>query len=322
MRCRWLTVLVLILCITACSPHFHLDFLGEDEIKEVELVPAASKNKILLIDITGVIHHAADTGLLKKEGDLLSQVKVRLQKARQDPRVKGIIVRLDTPGGGVTASDILYHEILSFRKDTGIPVTALMMGIAASGGYYIASACNRIIAHPSTLTGSIGVISVFPDVKGLMNKVGVDVNIIKTGDMKDAGSPFRNMNEKDRIYFHSLIQDFYGQFLDVVHQARQDHISRSELEQLADGRVFTARQALENGLIDEIGYFDQAYQRVQELAGVRNTKVIAYTYFPGRKTNIYAQTALSGNEPSFPGLQTLLPSLKAGFYYLWLPQTN
>jgi protease IV len=312
----------LILFLSACSPHFHIDFLGKDEIKEVDIVETNSKNKILLLDITGTIQNMADPGLLNKEGDLLSQIKLRLQKARQDPRVKGIILRLDTPGGGVTASDILYHEILTFRRETGVPVTALMMGVAASGGYYVASACDTIIAHPSTLTGSIGVISIFPNVKGLMNKTGVEVNIIKTGDMKDAGSPFREMSDKDQKYFQSLIQDFYSQFLEVVYQARRNYLSREALEKLADGRVFTANQALENGLIDEIGYFDQAYQRTQDLAGVRNPRVIAYTYYPGRKTNIYAQAALSGTEPSFPELRALLPSLKAGFYYLWLPQTE
>lgn len=319
MQYRWLGVFVLFLFMAACSPHFHIDFLGEDDIQEVEIISASSKDKILLMDISGVIQNAMDTGFLSKEGDLLSQIKIRLQKARQDPWVRGIILRLDTPGGGVTASDILYHEIMTFRQDTGIPVTALMMGVAASGGYYVASACDTIIAHPSTVTGSIGVISIFPSVKGLMDKVGVTVNIIKSGDMKDAGSPFRRMNEKDRDYFQSLITDFYGQFLDVVYQARQDHLSRNELEKLADGRVFTAGQALEKGLIDEIGYFDQAYEHILDSAGIRTARVIAYTFYPGRKTNIYAQTFLSRSRPSFPDLRSLLPTLQAGFYYLWLP---
>jgi protease IV len=317
-----LAVTVVILFLSACSFHFNIDFLGEDDIQEIEIVPASSKNKILLMDISGVIHSAPDPGLLNKEGDILSRVKIRLQKARQDPWIKGVILRLDTPGGGVTASDILYHEILSFREETGIPVTALMMEVAASGGYYVASACDVIMAHPTTLTGSIGVISIFPNVKGLMNMVGVEVNVIKTGDMKDAGSLFRRLSKEDQSYFQSLIQDFYSQFLDVVHQARRDHLSRSELERLADGRVFTATQALEKGLVDEIGYFKQAYQRIQDLAGVQDARVIAYTYYPDRKTNIYAQTSMQRGQPGFTDLRFLISSLQAGFYYLWLPHTN
>lgn len=317
-----LAVTVLMLFLSACSPHLHIDFLGKDDIQEIEIVPAASKDKILLMDISGVIRNMPEPGILNKEGDILSRVKIRLQKAGQDPLVKGIILRLDTPGGGVTTSDILYHEILSFRKKTGIPVTALMMEVAASGGYYVASACDVIMAHPTTLTGSIGVISILPNIKGLMNMVGVEVNVIKTGDMKDAGSLFRKMSEEDQSYFQSLIQDFYHQFLDVVYQARQDHLSRSQLEHLADGRVFTARQALEKGLVDEIGYFEQAYQRIQDLAGIRDARVIAYTYYPDRKTNIYAQTSLRRDPADLTGLRSLMPPLQAGFYYLWLPRSD
>lgn len=123
-----------------------------------------------------------------------------------------MILRLDTPGGEVTASDILYNEVLRFKKETGAPVVALMMGVTTSGGYYVASACDAIIAHPSTITGSIGVISIFPNLQELFQKIGVDFNIIKSGDKKDAGSTFRDLTEEDKNLdkvFHSLKSGFY-----------------------------------------------------------------------------------------------------------------
>jgi len=123
--------------LAACSPHFHLDFLGEDKMQEVVLVPSQAKAKITVIDLEGVIS-SSQGGLFSREGDALSRVYQRLEKASSDPQVKGIILRLDTPGGDVTSSDILYHEILRFRQETRVPVVALMMGVAASGGYYVA----------------------------------------------------------------------------------------------------------------------------------------------------------------------------------------
>jgi len=156
---------VLMFVLSACSPHFHLDLMGKEQIQEVVLIKSRVKEKILLLDISGVIASSMKPGVFDKEGDILSQVYYRLKMAAEDNMVKGIILRLDTPGGEVTASDIIYHEILNFKKKTGIPVLALMMGLTASGGYYIASACDLLIAHPSTLTGSIGVISLFPNLE-------------------------------------------------------------------------------------------------------------------------------------------------------------
>ncbi|MFQ6038512.1 MAG: S49 family peptidase, partial [Candidatus Aminicenantales bacterium] len=180
MKRRYLGILAVLAVLSGCSPHFHLDFLGKDRLEEVVLLDSRAREKILLVDVSGVIGTTLRPGLFEREGDILSRVYYRLKKAEEDPRIKGVILRLDTPGGEVTASDILYHEISRFKTRTGIPVVGLMMGLAASGGYYVAAACDAIIAHPSTLTGSIGVISLFPNLKELLVKVGVDVQVIKS----------------------------------------------------------------------------------------------------------------------------------------------
>jgi len=306
----------------ACSPHFHLDFLGKERMEEVVLIKSRVKEKILLLDVSGLIGTSLSPGVLEREGDILSKVFYRLKKASEDKMVKGVILRLDTPGGEVTASDILYHEILNYKKRTSTPVLALMMGLAASGGYYIASACDYIIAHPSTLTGSIGVISIFPNLEELFDKVGIQVQIIKSGELKDSGSAFREMTDKERDVFQEIVDEFYQKFLNAVFEARKDSLSLENLRNIADGRVYTASQAYKSKLIDEIGYFDSALKKVLELADVQEANVIAYTYYPKRKTNIYA-TSLNGHNPfESKSLQEIVQSLKSGFYYLWHPQLN
>jgi protease-4 len=308
--------------LAACSPQIHLDLLGEEKLQEIVLVPSPAREKVLMIDVDGMISSALDTGLLVREKNVISRVFERLERAAADPLVKAVVLRIDTPGGEVTASDIVYHEILRFKERTGRPVVGLMMSVAASGGYYIASACDVIVAHPSTLTGSIGVISIFPSVEALMSKVGVKVNVIKSGPSKDSGSPFRDMTEEDKKIFQGIIDEFYEGFLAVVARGRRDRIPMEKLRTIADGRVYTAPQALQLGLVDAVGYFEDAFGRARELASLKSAKLVSYTYFPKTKTNIYAGRLGDFSPLDAKVLESMLGALKTGFYYLWLPQTR
>ena len=315
-------LLVAAAALTGCSPHFHLDLLGKEELTEVVLVPGPAPEKILMIDVEGMISSIGDASPLSREKNIVSRVFERMERAAGDPLVRAVILRLDTPGGEVTASDIIYHEILRFKERTGKPVIGLMMGVAASGGYYIASACDVIMAHPTTLTGSIGVISVFPNVESLMFKIGVKINIIKSGASKDSGTPFRDMTEKERKIFQGIIDEYYGDFLEVVSRNRKERISADELRKIADGRVYAARQALELKLIDEIGYFDDAFRKALSLASLKTARLVAYTYYPKSKTNIYAARLGDYAPPEAKMLESYLGALRTGFYYLWLPQSR
>ena len=322
MKKNLVLIISISLLLSGCAPHIHLDFLGEEQVQEVVLIKSPAKEKIIILDVTGLISTTLNPGLFEREGDILSRVYYRLEKASEDKRVKALILRLDTPGGEVTASDILYNEILRFKEKTSIPVVGLMMGMATSGGYYVASACDYVIAHPSTITGSIGVISIFPNLQELFTKIGIKVNVIKSGKMKDSGSPFKDLTEEEKKIFQSVIDELYNKFLDVVYQKRKDSLSFEKLKKIADGRIYTASQAHTLKLIDEIGYFDSALKKALSLAMIKDAKVIAYTYYPKRKTNIYA-TKLE--KPSlFEGnnFEDMLRSLKSGFYYLWLPQVS
>jgi protease-4 len=298
--------------------------MGKDRMQEVVLIDSSTKEKVLVIDINGPISTQRTPGLLNREGDLLSRVYSRLRKASLDPNVKGVILRLDTPGGEGTASDIIYNEVLRFKQKTRLPVVASMMGVAASGGYYIACASDFIFAHPTTITGSIGVIAILPGFKKAMDKIGVEVNVIKSGKMKDAGSPFKEMSIEEKEYFRDMIDNMYRKFLDVVYANRKDHLSKDAIKKLADGRVFHAQKALELKLIDRIGYFNDALDKVLEMANIRDAKVIAYTYHPLKKTNIYANATTAENPLSLnvPLLQNLFPYLKTGIYYLWLAENE
>jgi protease-4 len=311
-----------LICATlaACSPHIHLDLLGQEKLAEVVLVPNTSRDKILMIDVEGLITSTVDTSLFSREKNAVSRVYERLERAARDPRIKAIILRLDTPGGEVTASDIIYHEILKFKGQTGKPVVGLMMGVAASGGYYIASACDLIMAHPTTLTGSIGVISVFPNVEGLMSKIGLKVNIIKSGEEKDSGGPFRDMTAEEKRIFQAIIDEYYGDFLNAVKANRKERIAPEELRAIADGRVYTARQALDLKLVDEIGYFEDAFRETLSRAGLKDAQLVSYTYYPLTKTNVYAGRLGDFSPLDSKVLESYLGLLKTGFYYLWLPQ--
>ncbi|HDT12821.1 MAG TPA: signal peptide peptidase SppA [Candidatus Aminicenantes bacterium] len=311
----------LAVALAACSPQVRIDLLGEDKLQEVVLLASEAREKVVMIDVEGTISSALETGFLAREKSVVARVFERLERATADPWVKAVIIRLDTPGGEVTASDIVYHEVLRFKERTGIPVVGLMMSVAASGGYYIASACDTIVAHPSTLTGSIGVISIFPSVEALMAKVGVEVNVIKSGPVKDSGSPFRALTEEDKGIFQGIIDEYYEGFLAVVAEGRKGKIADDDLRRIADGRVYTAPQALKLGLIDAIGYFDDAFDRARDLASLARAKLVSYTYFPKTKSNIYASRLGPLSPLDAQVVDSIVGALKTGFYYLWLPRT-
>ncbi len=322
MKKQFILLVSLIIWISGCAAHFHLDFMGKDTLQEVTLIKSPTKDKILILDVSGIISTSLNPGLFSKESDILSKVYYRLEKASEDKNVKAVILRLDTPGGEVTASDIIYNEVLKFKEKTNIPVVGLMMGVAASGGFYIASACDLIIAHPSTITGSIGVISIFPNLEELFSKIGIRVNVIKSGKMKDSGSAFRDLTEEEKKVFQDVVDELYLKFLAVVYQKRKDTLSLDELKKIADGRIYTASQAHELHLIDEIGYFDTALKKALSLSSLKQANVVAYTYYPTRKTNIYATNLENPSLFESKSVEDLFRSLKSGFYYLWLPQIS
>jgi protease-4 len=181
-----------------------------------------------------------------------------------DPSIKAIVLRVDSPGGGVAASQEIFAIVKRAASEKSVVVS--MGSVAASGGYYISAPATRILANPGTITGSIGVILEIPNVQGLMDKVGVRTEVIKSGKHKDLASAFRTMNDEDRRVLQNVIDDVYEQFIEDVADARD--LGVDEVRRMADGRIYTGRQALELGLIDELGGLEEAIKLSAELTGI------------------------------------------------------
>ena len=234
-----------------------------------------------------VVHHSGNrnspdkTAIVTLDGVIAdSQAKFverQFKTARDDAAVKAVVLKVDSPGGTISASDEIHRIVKKFRNDTGKPVIVSMQSLAASGGYYISMPANRIFAQPTTITGSIGVIATFPNVRGLMEKFGVDVKIVKTGPLKDSGSPLRAMSAQEEARWQEIINDAFERFLSVVVEGRKGNgLDRDKVVALATGGVYTANESLKNGLIDQIGYLDEAIAYAESQAGVSDTNVIEY----------------------------------------------
>ncbi|MCS7277803.1 MAG: signal peptide peptidase SppA, partial [Aquificaceae bacterium] len=205
--------------------------------------------------------------VVKVKGTLIDPepTVLRIQRAKEDKSVKALVLRVDSPGGSVGASQEIYRALEDF-KSTGKPLVVSMGNVAASGGYYISAPADLIIANPGTITGSIGVIVQHTELKALLERLGIKITAIKTGKFKDTLSPFRDLTEEERKYLQDTIQDAYEQFLQAILKHRSKKISEEKLKEIADGRVFTGRVAKDFGLVDELGNLQDAINRAKQLA--------------------------------------------------------
>jgi protease-4 len=255
------------------------------------------------------------------EPNLLATFKEELTKAQKDDKVKAVVLRINSPGGTVNASDILYHELKTFKANKKVPVIASMMDVAASGGYYLAMATDAILVHPSTVTGSIGVIMLTVNAKGLLEKVGVEANAITSGPRKDMGSPFRMMTTEEKEIFQGVIDSFYQRFLTVVQEGRPQ-LSADQIKKLADGRIYSGEQAKAAGLVDDIGYLDEAIDLAKKNAGLTEARVVTYRRRGEYQNNIYSRVLSGGNGLASLANMDLLSIVRGGspqFMYLWMP---
>jgi protease-4 len=261
-------------------------------------------DKILLMDVSGVILEGPHRILGLTSGVTSpSRVKEELEKAAQDDRIKAVVLKINSPGGTVSAADVILHEIKAFKAKKAVPVVVCLQGLAASGGYYVAQAGDTIVAYPTCITGSIGVIAMKFNLRGLMDKVGVDEDVVKSGKWKDFWSPFRPATPQEKEMMQHIIDDFYREFVNVVAQGRK--LSLKQTQAVADGRIFTASQARDLGLVDQLGYLDDAIELARTKAGLETgAKVIIYHRPGSYKPTIYSL---------LPDLDMVGPQ----FLYLW-----
>ena len=323
---RKIFCLNMLLCLMASGCVSQGLFPKTGPLEEIE-VSGKGKGKILIIEVSGLLSSSRPNGVIDRffnRPSLPTRFKEELSKAAEDEKVKGVVLRINSPGGTVTASDILHHEVLEFKKKSKIPVVACIMDLGTSGGYYLAAASDQIVAHPSAITGSLGVIMLTINGSGLMEKIGLEAHTIKSGQHKDMGSPFRKMTAQDRAIFQSVIQSFYQQFLEIIEQGRPQ-LTKEKIRQLADGRIYSAFQAKKAGLVDKVGYLDDAIAVAKQEAGLTEAKIIMYERTGGYNPNIYSQWGGATVNPSLiiPKLDPVsLTSILGGapvFMYMWMP---
>lgn len=276
----------------------------------------SGKDKLLLVPLEGMISSRASKGLWSSQ-DTVGEIRAVFKRASKDKNIKAVLLTIDSPGGEITASDIIHNEIQDFRK-TGRKVLAEFGDVAASGAYYCAAPCDFILAHPTTITGSIGVIIKTANIEGLYEKIGLRDVTIKSGAQKDILSPTRTMTEGEKAVVQSIIDQMLDRFLAVVAEGRG--LDLSELNELSDGSIYTGERALSLKLVDAIGYREDSINKAKELLGVDELRLVRYERVFTFKDifRIYSMRVMGGGDI----LSLLCDALGGGgtrFLYLWDP---
>ncbi|MDT2820543.1 signal peptide peptidase SppA [Enterococcus devriesei] len=248
---------------------------GTNEPQEKTEVDGSSKEKIVKLVVEGTIINDGTSGLFSSGGYNHEAFMKQLAKIKKDDTVKGILLEINSPGGAVYETAEITRALKALQQDKKIPIYASMESQAASGGYYIAANSDRIFATEDTMTGSIGVIMSSMNYSGLMEKLGITDATIKSGALKDIGSTSRPQTKEDKEVLQAFVDSMYGRFVKTVAEGRK--MNEADVRKLADGRIYDGAQAVENGLVDAIGYPDQALKALQKDHGLSGAKVITYT---------------------------------------------
>ncbi|HZJ84720.1 MAG TPA: signal peptide peptidase SppA [Syntrophomonadaceae bacterium] len=228
---------------------------------------SSNSSKIGVIEINGAITGGSAPSIFSSEISGANDIMQAIRKAAERRDIKAVVLRINSPGGTAGAAQEIGIELDKLRH-LDIPIVTSMGDMCASGGYWIACSSDYIVANGATLTGSIGVIMELANLEGLYEKLGISPRVIKSGEFKDIGSPTREMTEKEKELLQDLIDDSYEQFLDQVRQGRKGKILEEEIIDIADGRIFSGRQALDLGLVDSLGNYYDAIEKAEEMAGI------------------------------------------------------
>jgi len=318
---KYFTVIavMLLFLLTACSaPRINLFSNVQEPLQELTL-EGSGADKILLIPVNGVISDSPKKGMISSRPSIVEQVVSQLNKAEKNGDIRAVIFKIDSPGGSITASDMLYHEILSFRERTKIKIVVSMTDLGTSGAYYISLPADIIMLHPTTITGSVGVIFLQPKVTGLMDKIGLGVDVKKFGRYKDMGSPFRSATEEEKKLIQKSVDDFGERFLTLVQKHRR--LEKQSLDKVATAQVFLADEALKLGLVDKIGYISDAVKEAKKIANLsENARIVIFRHEQAADINYYNSGVAASAALNISAINLELPEImnfKAGFYYLW-----
>ncbi len=320
-------LLAILVSAAGCQPAggVKLSFVPANKTLEEKTVISGGilAPKIAIVEVSGLLVDQQTNGLLTEGENPVALIKEQLDKARKDDRVKAVILRVNSPGGSVTASEMIHDEVMRFKAKSKKPVVAVLMDVAASGGYYTACAADRIIAYKSTITGSIGVIMQLFSLQGSLEALHMQTYAIKSGPFKDAGSPLRNLTPKERELFQNVVNQFYEQFLAVVAEGRPE-LSKAKIKKLADGRIYTAEQAKADGLIDQIGSIYTAIDWLKAKTNHKKMSVVVYHRPMQWKSTVYSESPVEAPKARQAGpvsidMQSINEVLRPKFLYLWAP---
>lgn len=260
---RWFVWLILALCVLAAPVALLTQVsTNQQSQSQSQSVLTTFKDHIEVIKLTGMIIDDEETGLFERSKGSSAAVLKHLRKALKNDKVKAILLRVNSPGGTVPTSQEIHEAVVALQKK-GKPVVVSMGDVAASGGYYVSCGADKIFANPGTLTGSIGVIINLMNFKGLADKLGVEPEVIKSGTFKDIASPYRKLTKEDEEILHNLIMDSYEQFTSAISEGRKLPIE--QVKGIADGRIYSGRQAQKLGLVDELGSYTDALACLQKI---------------------------------------------------------
>jgi protease-4 len=285
-------------------------------VYEEEYVSGTGPDKIAVVPVEGVIAPADSTVGRIQPTNTPDGLAAALRQAKEDESVAAVVIEVNSPGGGVTASDEMHQSILDFKESSGKPVVVSMEDTAASGGYYISTAADRIVANKTTLTGSLGVIFALTDFSELADRYGVEQEVVKSGKFKDMGSSFRDLTPEEREILQSIVDESYDEFVGVIVEGRG--LSEERVREIADGRVYSGEQAKELGLVDSFGGLDEAAEISRTLSNVEEATVVRYVQKP-----TFFETLMARFAPQEPEVVQIIDeaglNLEPKPYYLYLP---
>lgn len=331
---RWMLWSVLLLVAGGCgTPSFLITpVANSSELKEEQIQGGRgwSPGKVVIIPVEGMLANIKVSGLLQPTENVVSLFAQQLDKAENDPSVKAVVLRVNSPGGTVTASDAMYEMLRRFRARSKKPVVASAQEVAASGAYYLSCGADRIVAQPTSLVGSIGVVFETMEFEGTLDKLGIRAAAIKSGSLKDMGSPFRAMKPAERAVMQEMVEEDFARFISIVRKNRP--VTEAPVSDLSDyeksdyagtysGRVFSGERAKALGLVDDLGLLEDAIGMAKKMANAPNASVVMYLRPYGYGGSIYANNNVQPPRADvmkleLPGASEFLP---AGLYYLWTP---
>jgi len=298
------------------------------EEQTVEPGKGFSPGKVAIIEVEGLLVNARSGGILQPTENKLSLFTQQLDRARNDSGVKAVVLRVNSPGGTVTTSDAMYEMIREFRRTTHKPVVSSIQEVGASGAYYVSCGADRIMAQPTSVVGSVGVIFETIEFSGTLAKLGIVSNDVKSGSLKDMGSPFKPLEPDERAVMQSMVDEYFARFVGVVRSNRPvaeppaadlTEYRKAAYAGIYSGRVFSGAVAKELGLIDQTGLLKDAINLARSLAGSPGAEAVLYIRPYGYGGSIYAESNIpapraQSTQIELPGASSVLPG---GFYYLW-----